>query len=158
MANGKCEIVPRIFVFRSTASVQWNDFIPAYSGLAYWTNLPGRSGLQPLMQTWPTGCIVIRLSGEINFQCIVTRIRIIYQNRWPHILTTASFAVSRQMLHSNILSSLSFSFSLSSADPADPDGLDGPACSLVLLILSISCEHIHTFMRTIHSSQMIIRL
>lgn len=51
----------------------------------------------------------------------------IYQNKWPHILTTASFAVSRQILHSNILSSFSFS-------SVEPDGLDGPACSLVLLI------------------------
>lgn len=60
-----------------------------------------------------------------------------YQKRWPHILTTASFAVSKQILHSNILSSFSFS----SAEPADPDDLDGPACSLVLLIFQAFCNH-----------------
>lgn len=59
-----------------------------------------------------------------------------YQNRWPHILTTASLAVSRQMLHSNILSSFSFSFS-----SADPDGFEGPASSLVL-IFCVSCVSI----------------
>jgi len=32
-----------------------------------------------------------------------------YQNKCPHMLTTASLAVSRQILHSNILSSFSFS-------------------------------------------------
>lgn len=57
-----------------------------------------------------------------------------YQKRWPHILTTASFAVSKQILHSNILSSFSFS----SVKPADPDDLDEPACSFVLVILKVS--------------------
>lgn len=68
----------------------------------------------------------------ITFHLIgVTLLLNIHQNRWPHILTTASFAVSKQILHSNILSSFSFS----SVEPADPDDLEEPACSLVLLIL-----------------------
>lgn len=55
-----------------------------------------------------------------------------YQKRWPHMLTTASLAVSKQMLHSNIRSSFSFS------SVVDPEGLDGPGCCSTVLI---SCNY-----------------
>jgi len=56
------------------------------------------------------------------------------QNKWPHILTTASFAVSRQILHSNIRSSFSFSplESFLSLDE-DPDAEADASVSITIL-------------------------
>lgn len=59
-----------------------------------------------------------------------------YQNKCPHILTTASLAVSRQILHSNILSSFSLF--------ADSVGFDGPGCSSNVTIFDLSTKTIQS--------------
>lgn len=65
------------------------------------------------------------------------------------MLTTASFAVSRQMLHSNVRSSLSFS-------SVDSVGFDGPGCSSALLILQSYKKHIFSIFATFKNAPKLI--
>lgn len=52
-----------------------------------------------------------------------------YQKRCPHRLITASLAVSRQMLHSNVLSWLLLSAEAELLDPGPAAGFSGAAAA-----------------------------
>lgn len=62
------------------------------------------------------------------------------QNRWPHMLTTASRAVSKQMLHSNIRSSC-----LSSSPPASPPGADALARASLVSAIALTLLNLNKY-------------
>lgn len=124
----------RVLLLSATPTVQRNHFFFADCRFAHRTDLAVRSCFQPLVKARPAASFSGHITSTRGF--VGT-----YQNKWPHILTTASLAVSRQMLHSNIRSSF---FSSSVAPEPSPSG-----CSVECFAVSVAFEGILTGFCTI---------
>ena len=104
--------LPWIFVLRTISAIQGDYFIFTYSRFTNWTHLVIWSCFEPVMQAGPAtqnkkwvlfSLNILFFRAKDIAQLENEIYTVFYQKRCPHILTTASFAVSRHILHSNVL-------------------------------------------------------